>query len=79
MKPKGKNKNVTLPLDQMTTSDKLRIIEEIWEDLCRTAKDVPSPAWHADVLHARARRVGEGCSKYIDWAEAKKDIRNSVK
>lgn len=71
--------NVTLPLDQMTISDKLRAIEEIWEDLCRSAKDVPSPAWHADVLRARDARAKDGSAKYVDWAQAKKDIRDSVK
>ncbi|HBB16450.1 MAG: addiction module antitoxin RelB [Syntrophus sp. RIFOXYC2_FULL_54_9] len=71
--------NLTLPLDQMTISDKLRTIEEIWEDLCRSAEDVPSPSWHADVLCAREDRVNEGSSKYLDWGEAKKNIRDNVK
>lgn len=36
-----------LPLDPMTSpmilSDKLRVLEELWEDLCRTPESVPSP------------------------------------
>jgi len=71
--------NLTLPLDQMSTSDKLRAIEEIWDDLSRTAKDIPSPAWHEDVLRARDDCVSEGSSKYLDWGEAKKNIRDSAK
>ncbi|TVR61812.1 MAG: addiction module antitoxin RelB [Spirochaetaceae bacterium] len=71
--------DVTLPLDQMTISEKLRAIEEIWEDLSRSSNDVPSPAWHADVLRARDERTKNGSAKYVDWAEAKKDIRDSVK
>jgi len=71
--------NVTLPLEQMTISEKLQAIEEIWEDLCRSTKDVPSPAWHADVLRARDARAKEGSAKCVDWARAKEDIRDSVK
>ena len=68
--------NVTLPLDQMTISEKLQAIEEIWEDLCRSAKDVPSPSWHADVLRAREDRVKEGTAKYVEWGAAKKSVRD---
>jgi len=75
----GMPMNLTLPLDQMSTSDKLRAIEEIWDDLSRTAKDIPSPAWHEDVLRARDDCVSEGSSKYLDWGEAKKNIRDSAK
>ena len=69
---------VTLPLDKMTTAEKLRAIEEIWDDLTRTPEDVPSPAWHADVLRAREDRVREGSSRFGDWAEAKRRIRERV-
>ncbi len=68
-----------LPLDKMTTADKLRALEQIWEDLCRTAGSIPSPAWHADVLHARENRVRDGSSQFTDWTEAKRKIRDSVK
>jgi hypothetical protein len=42
--------DLAIPLDKMTTIEKLRAIEEIWDDLRRTAEHIPSPAWHADVL-----------------------------
>jgi hypothetical protein len=44
----------------MTISDKLRALEDIWDDLQRTPEEIPSPAWHADVLRARKRRIREG-------------------
>jgi len=66
---------VTVPLDTMTTLDKLRALEDIWCDLQRTPDEVPSPAWHADVLRAREERVRDGLSKFEDWNEAKRKIR----
>ena len=66
---------VAIPLDKMTTADKLRTLEEIWTDLQRTPDEVPSPAWHSDVLHAREDRVREGSAQFGDWAEAKRRIR----
>jgi hypothetical protein len=66
---------VAIPLDKMTVADKLRALEEIWSDLQRTPEDVPSPAWHADVLRAREDRVREGISHFGDWTDAKRRIR----
>lgn len=32
----------TLPLDKMTTEEKLLALEEIWQDLCRKSDNIPS-------------------------------------
>ena len=69
---------LALPLDQMTTAEKLRALEQIWEDLCRTPNAVPSPPWHADVLQARESRVREGSAEFMEWPEAKQRIRDST-
>ena len=42
--------NFEIPLDRMSTSDKLRALEKIWDDLQRTPGAVPSLSWQADVL-----------------------------
>jgi len=66
---------VAIPLDRMTTLDKLRALEAIWDDLQRTSKGVPSPSWHGDVLRARQERARAGSSHFADWAGAKRRIR----
>lgn len=70
---------ITLSLDTMTVADKLRVIETIWDDLIRSAEQVPSPAWHSDVLRARELRVREGKSQYRDWDDAKRRIREQAR
>ncbi|MBW2252120.1 MAG: addiction module antitoxin RelB, partial [Deltaproteobacteria bacterium] len=35
---------VEIPLEKMTTLDKLRALERIWDDLQRTPEDIPSPS-----------------------------------
>jgi hypothetical protein len=64
-----------IPLDQMTIPEKLRALEEIWEDLRRTPEEIPPPGWHADVLAAREDRIRRGGSQFHDWQEANRDIR----
>ena len=68
-----------IPLDNMTTLDKLRTIERIWDDLQRKPEDVPSPSWHGDVLREREGRIKEGCSHFSEWTEAKDRIRERTK
>ena len=70
---------LTLPLTRMTTSDKLRALEKIWDDLSRASENVPSPSWHAEVLQARQKRLQKGSAHFTEWTEAKRAIRNHVK
>jgi hypothetical protein len=70
--------HATIPLDRMSASDKLLAIEEIWADLSRVPEDVPTAAWHADVLRAREQRIREGRSSFLDIAEAKIAVRARI-
>ncbi len=68
-----------IPLDKMTTLDKLRALERIWDDLQQKPEEVPSPSWHGGVLQAREGRVKEGSSQFLDWSEAKSRIRDRTR
>ena len=68
-----------IPLDQMTTEDKLAAMERLWEDLCRNPESIPSPAWHEDVLLAREKQIKEGNAKFSTLDEVKDRIRKSTK
>jgi hypothetical protein len=69
---------VTLPLSDMTVTEKLQLMETLWDDLRRNADSLESPVWHREVLEERERRIASGESKFIDWDEAKSDIRKRV-
>lgn len=66
--------STVLPIDQMTLQEKLRAMEELWDDLCRREKDVPVEQWHKDLLDERARLVEQGTAQFSDWETAKKRI-----
>ena len=68
----------SLPLDKMTTAEKLQVMESIWENLSRNAEAVPSPAWHAPVLHEREIRLQKGEEQVNDWEDAKNKIKQSL-
>jgi hypothetical protein len=71
--------NIALPLNEMTTADKLALMELLWDDLCRTAEDLPSPAWHGEVLAAREKQLQRGQTGFIDSAEMRDRIKKEIK
>jgi hypothetical protein len=71
--------DLTLPLDKMTTTEKLKALEDIWADLQRAPDQIPVPGWHHDVLRARKARVSEGTSIFTEWESAKERIRKQAK
>ena len=66
-----------LDIKGMTTEEKLQAMEMLWEDICRNTPDFNSPEWHKDELKKREGRIKEGKEKFINWEDAKKNIRDS--
>jgi hypothetical protein len=61
-------------LEQMTLPEKLRLMEALWEDLCRH-DGVTMPEWHKETLDERQRLIDQGNAGFIDWETAKRGIR----
>jgi len=68
----------TIDLQEMTTPDKLRLMEALWQNLSTTASEVASPEWHGDVLSERDRLTASGEETFIDWETAKKQLREEL-
>ena len=61
-------------INNMTMAEKLRIMEELWDDLRMRAEGVPVPQWHKDLLEERERLIETGEAQFGDWETAKKRI-----
>ena len=70
--------DAVLPLDQMTTEEKMRAMEALWADLSRNADTYESPAWHGEVLRERDQLIAEGKEPSADWEEAKRRLRERL-
>jgi len=60
-----------LALAQLTRTEKLQLMEALWDDLSADAQTLPAPAWHQQALDALA----SGEAQFIDWAQAKRTLR----
>ena len=67
--------SVNLPLDQMTTEEKLQAMEALWTDLTQNEEQFESPGWHKQVLQEREQRIESGQESFIDWDVVKKQLR----
>ncbi len=66
---------IALPLEKMSRKEKIQAMESLWDDLCRHAEKVQSPAWHGAVLEQREENLRVGEAEFSDWGTAKKHIR----
>jgi hypothetical protein len=64
---------------QLPRSEKLKLLEALWEDLSRPDSEIESPTWHEKELAETARRLAEGKEQVIDWESAKKTLRAKAK
>jgi putative addiction module component (TIGR02574 family) len=71
--------DISLPLDKMTSLDKIAVMEKLWDDLCRDPETILSPEWHKETLEARENQINEGKAKFLAFDEAKERIRSQTK
>ncbi len=58
--------------------EKILAPEAIWDDVCREEASLEVPQWHKDILEERERLFTEGKTRFIDWEDAKKQIKQAV-
>ena len=63
---------------QLPRSEKLKLLEALWEDLSGSDSELESPAWHERELAETERRLAEGKEEVMDWESAKKTLRAKV-
>ena len=71
--------NTVLDMGRLTQTEKLRAMEELWEDLTRSADDYPSPEWHGAVLREREEALKTGKDEFVPWEDAKRMLRERTK
>lgn len=60
-----------LPLDQMSTEDKILTMEALWDSLTDDGAEIPSPDLHGAVVEERLRKLEAGDARLVPLAELK--------
>lgn len=59
-------------IEKMTTPERLRAMDALWDALCHEKTEPASPDWHGDVLAQRRKRIESGEAKFFSIEEAKR-------
>jgi putative addiction module component (TIGR02574 family) len=66
---------IELPLNTMSVEEKVQLLEQVWDNLCRHSGDVRSPEWHAVILNERKKQIENGTMAVSPWSEAKERLQ----
>ena len=59
----------------MPVHERLTIMEQIWDSLCREENTPKSPSWHKDILAQRKIRMDSPEAKYLTIEELRQRYR----
>ena len=66
-------------IDDLGLSEKLILVEDIWNSIARNNAEIPMPEWQKSELDKRYREYKEGKLKLRDWEGVHEEIRNKYK
>ena len=61
----------TLDIKEMSTIERLQIMEALWDALLYEGTEIESPEWHRDILDERKGEIESGNTKFISLEELK--------
>jgi len=62
--------------ESLTRLDKLRLIEQFWEELSQVPELLEPPSWHAEALAEAEQAHATGQAAFVDWETAKAHLRD---
>jgi putative addiction module component (TIGR02574 family) len=60
----------------LSPSEKLQLVEELWDDLAVTQEDVPIHDWHKEELARRKANLLNNPASGLSWEEVQRRVRS---
>ena len=62
-------------ITKLELSEKLLLVEEIWDSIAASNSELPMPEWQKIELDKRYREYKEGKLELIDWKAVHEELR----
>ena len=62
-------------IDKLGISEKIMLVEDIWDSIARSNSSIPLPDWHKQELSKRYNEYKRGKLGLHDWKDVHKEIR----
>ncbi len=59
----------------LSKSEKLQLVEDLWDDLAATPEDVPVQEWQKEELERRKANLQNSPASGLSWDEVKRTVR----
>ena len=64
-------------IERMSVTERLQVMDQLWDSLNRYCDEIPSPEWHQDVLADRKARAQRGEAKFLTLDQLRTRLRSS--
>ena len=71
-------RSIALPIKKMTLSQKMDVIQRVWDSLIEKDSPSISPTWHRDVVEQRRESVKKGLKRMIPLADFKIRLKKEL-
>jgi len=66
-------------IENLELSEKLLLVEEIWDSIAASNSELPMPDWQEKELEKRYNEYKEGKLELHDWRSVHEDLRKRYK
>ncbi len=63
-------------IEKMSVTERLQVMDQLWDSLNRHSDEIPSPDWHRDVLADRKARAQRGEAKFLTLDQLRSRLRS---
>jgi len=56
---------------KMSTTERLQVMEALWDSLLYENEKIESPQWHEQILEERKKKIANGKAKFISLEDLK--------
>lgn len=74
-----KTKEIVKEIDKLGLSEKLMLVEDIWDSIARSNSELPMPEWQKVELDKRYDEYKCGKLSLHDWKDVHDDLRKKHK
>lgn len=64
-----------LSIFDLSPSEKLQLVEDLWDDLASSAENVPLHAWQLAEVERRKENLANNPASGLTWEEVKRRVR----
>jgi len=64
---------------KLDVSEKLLLVEEVWDEIARSNEKLPLPEWQKKELDKRLEAYDRGEVETVEWRQVHEDLNSSYK